>query len=81
MDRMHGSLEAHSGRINLPTSRLSTKRVLIMSYLEVRDTKIRKCVCRGMTGTFWGFLDPADTASQWDGDGTHNHRCLLPHTC
>lgn len=35
MDRMHGSLEEHSGRINLPTSRLSTKRVLIMSYLEV----------------------------------------------
>lgn len=35
MDRMHGSLEEHSRRIHVPTSRLSTKRVLIMSYLEV----------------------------------------------
>ncbi|CAM9798469.1 unnamed protein product, partial [Hapterophycus canaliculatus] len=34
MDRMHDSLGQHSERINLPTSRLSTKKVLIMSYLE-----------------------------------------------
>ncbi|CBN74513.1 ABC transporter-like protein [Ectocarpus siliculosus] len=34
MDRMHESLGEHSRRINLPTSRSSTKRVLIMSYLE-----------------------------------------------
>lgn len=50
MDRMHGSLGAHSGRINLPTSCLSTKRVLIMSYLEVRRIKIRTCVRTAVVG-------------------------------
>lgn len=32
---MREALGEHSERINLPASRLSTKRVLIMSYLEV----------------------------------------------
>lgn len=39
MDRMHDSLGGHFTRIHLPQSRLSTKRVLIMSYLEVRPSR------------------------------------------
>lgn len=39
MDRMHESLGGHFTRIHLPQSRLSTKRVLIMSYLEVRPSR------------------------------------------
>lgn len=35
MDRMFLSLRNDFARINLPQSRLSTKRLLIMSYLEV----------------------------------------------
>lgn len=35
MDRMYLSLGNDFARINLPQSRLSTKRLLVMSYLEV----------------------------------------------
>lgn len=70
MDRMHESLGEHSRRINLPTSRSSTKRVLIMSYLEVkRDAEYaerlrRTTVCR-FSSTILGGTVAAAHSTQW----------------
>lgn len=71
MDRMHESLGEHSRRINLPTSRSSTKRVLIMSYLEVkRDAEYaerlrRTTVCSFSSTTLGGTAVAAAKNTQW----------------